>query len=283
MKKFMIVALLLAAAGGVYAQKSELRTMKMKSAILGAEKELAVYLPAGYEDSGKNYPVLYLLHGASDTFQAWPVKGNMKFIADEAIASGMALPMIVVMPDARGEGENNIGKNMGYFNMEGWAYEDYFFNELIPYIDRTFHTKAQKQYRAVAGLSMGGGGTAVYAQRHPDVFSSACALSALIQYNGNNPLLRNTPFVKSVEATDPLRFVREATAEQVKELKSVRWMLDCGDDDSLLDGNIDLFRAMREKKIPVELRVRNGGHNWVYWQVSLPSVLQFISTGFAAD
>jgi len=280
MKKIVIVALLLS-SGAVFAQRSEVQQLKMHSDILGADKELTVYLPAGYETTSERYPVLYLLHGAWGSHTDWAEKGNVKFIADEAIAGGMALPMIIVMPDAKGEDPNLAGKNMGYFNLTGWAYEDYFFRELIPYIEKSFRTKAEKGCRAIAGLSMGGGGTAVYAQRHPEYFSSACALSALVaEPDSRNASRLGADFAEAARKVAPVAFVQNATEAQLAALRTVRWYLDCGDDDALLSGNLEFFLLMREKKVPIELRVRNGGHNWVYWQTALPSVLQFISVGW---
>jgi len=283
MKKIVIVALLLC-SGAAFAQRSSVQQLKMHSDILGAEKEVTVYLPAGYEKSGERYPVLYLLHGAWGSHTDWIEKGNAKFIADEAIAGGTALPMIIIMPDAKGEGPDLAGKNMGYFNLPGWAYEDYFFRELIPHIDKTFRTKAEKGLRAIAGLSMGGGGATFYAQRHPEYFSSACALSALVDEPNSRAASRlGSDFAEAGRKVNPVSFVKNATEAQLAALRSVRWYFDCGDDDHLIVGNLTLFLLMREKEVPMELRVRNGGHNWVYWQTALTPVLQFISTGFAAE
>ena len=272
---------MLLCAVAVMGQAGKVQNLKMQSKVLGAEKEFTVYLPAGYEKSGESYPVLYLLHGAWGKNTDWTETGNAKFIADEAIASGVALPMIIVMPDARGEGQDLAGKNMGYFNYPGWAYEDYFVKEFVPYIDKSFRTKSEKRYRAIAGLSMGGGGTTVYAQRHPELFSSACALSAAVDIPRSLSRL-GEQYIEQAKALDPTAFVQNALADQVAKLRSVRWMFDCGDDDRLIEGNLRLYQAMREKGIPVELRVRNGGHNWVYWQTALTPVLQFISIGFAS-
>jgi S-formylglutathione hydrolase FrmB len=256
----------------------------MHSAILGADKPFTVYLPEGYENSGRRYPALYLLHGAWGNNTDWTAKGNAKTIADEAIASGAALPMIIVMPDARGEGADFGGKNMGYFNLSGWAYEDHFFKEFIPHIDKTFRTKAEKRYRAVSGLSMGGGGAAVYAERHPEAFSSACPLSGLLdETHGSRVERLGEIFVSAAKETNPTRFVLNATTAQVEALRSVRWLFDCGDDDYLFEMSINMFLAMKAAGVGAELRVRNGAHNWVYWQTALPTTLQFISTGFASE
>ncbi len=274
MRKIVLSLLALCTVIGTTAQqRQESRVVEatMKSELLGREKPYLIYLPAGYDENPtRKYPVLYLLHGASDTHTAWRDKGQMKIITDEHIEAGLTLQMIVVMPDARGEGENNTGKNMGYFNQEGWPYEDHFFTEFIPYIEKTYRIIGDKKHRAVAGLSMGGGGSAGYAQRHPEMFSSACPLSGALAGMGRNSATGSH--------TD---FVNNATPEQVETLKSVRWYVDCGDDDFLWQANIDFYRAMKEKGIPLQYRTRNGGHNWEYWQTALPSVLTFISIGFS--
>jgi enterochelin esterase-like enzyme len=272
MKKILLslfaASLVFGAAAQNRTSQSRVVEATMKSELLGVEKPYLVYLPAGYDENPTlKYPVLYLLHGASDTHTAWRDKGQMKLITDEHIEAGLTLPMIVVMPDARGESENNMGKNMGYFNQEGWPYEDHFFAEFIPYIEKTYRIIGDKKHRAVAGLSMGGGGSVGYAQSHPEMFSSACPLSGALAGMGG--------------ASSHVDFVKNATPEQIAALKSVRWYVDCGDDDFLWQANIDFYRAMREKQIPLQYRTRNGGHNWEYWQTALPSVLTFISIGFS--
>ncbi len=273
MKKILLSLLAVVAAIGVQAQSRVVEAM-MKSQLLGVEKPYLVYLPDGYDTSGKSYPVLYLLHGASDTHTAWRDKGVMQLITDEHTEAGMTLPMIIVMPDARGEGENNMGKNMGYFNQAGWPYEDFFFTEFIPYIEKTYRIAGDKKHRAVAGLSMGGLGSAGYAQKHPDMFSSACPLSGAL-----GGMSRDNSAEK--RGNSPVGFVENATPEQVAALKTVRWYVDCGDDDFLWLANVEFFRLMKEKGIPLQYRMRNGAHNWEYWQTALPQVLTFISTGFS--
>ena len=124
----------------------------MKSDLLKMERNYAVYLPPDYDTSERSYPVLYLLHGSGDDHTGWVQFGEVAHIADAAIAKGSATPMIIVMPDAQ------TGK-LGYFNQVNWPYEDHFFEEFIPHVEKTYRIKGQKRYRAIAGLSMGGGGS----------------------------------------------------------------------------------------------------------------------------
>ncbi len=128
---------------------------------------------------------------------------------------------------------------------------------------------------------MGGGGTTAYAQRHPDQFSAACPLSALMADSASG-LRGNEPFIRSVQETSPIAFLETMTAEQAAQLRTVRWRVDCGDDDFLWEDNIRFYTLMRRNAIPLEFRMRDGSHTWRYWSSALPEVLTFISSGFGA-
>ena len=141
--------------------------LSLPSKILKMDRKFAVYLPPDYETSGRSYPVLYLLHGGGDDQTGWVQFGEVLTITDKAIRDGIATPMVIVMPDA------NTGRR-GYFNdVKGeWRYEDFFFTELMPFVEKKYRIKGEKRFRAVAGLSMGGG-SFIYALHHPEFFSSA--------------------------------------------------------------------------------------------------------------
>jgi enterochelin esterase-like enzyme len=254
--------------------------LTLESAILKMDRKYSVYLPPDYETSNRSYPVLYLLHGSGDDQTGWVQFGEVGYIADKAIKEGKSTPVIIVMPDA------NTGRR-GYFNtIRGdFQYEDFFFKELLPFIEKTYRTRSEKQYRAVAGLSMGGGGTIIYALHHPEKFSSACPLSASIRRQSDT---RNRQSADTVglrpEQIDSFRKQLDAfyLVENIPDAQKnqVRWYIDCGDDDALSEGNSLLHIAMRTKGIPHEFRIRNGAHNWTYWREALPEVLDFISQGF---
>ena len=283
MKKISFLLFWLSASSVLMAQNGKVfDNLSMPSKILKMERKYAIYLPPDYETSQRSYPVLYLLHGGGDDQTGWVQFGEVLNIAGKAINEGKATPMIIAMPDA------NTGRR-GYSNdVTGeWRYEDFFFEEFMPYIEKTYHIKAEKRYRAVSGLSMGGNGTFLYALHHPELFAAACPLSA-----GTGPL--NLEELKK-------RFVRDSTNVSDAELEKyyqkqsvlelinnmpddqrddVRWYIDCGDDDFLFEGNSLVHIAMRKKEIPHEYRVRDGAHNWTYWRESLPEVLRFVSMSF---
>ncbi len=256
--------------------------LSLKSEILQSERKFAIYLPPDYETSERSYPVLYLLHGAGDDHSGWIQFGEVLHIADKAIREGKATPMIIVMPDAQ------TGQR-GYFNsIDGkWRYEDFFFEELIPYVEKTYRIKAEKRFRAVSGLSMGGGGSFMYALHHPEMFSSACPLSA---YAGPLTVEELKARLaqggeKHSEADIQAYFERHNAISLInslkaEELRSIRWFIDCGDDDFLYEGNALAHIALHKKDIPHEYRVRDGRHNWTYWRASLPMVLEFVSDAF---
>ena len=276
----MLLAIALVVAVGVSAQ-SRLIECKMESKLLGAVKEYSIYLPDGYDKSDRSYPVLYLLHGANGTHTSWPTSGNAKRIIDGVIKEGRSVPMVIVMPDASGEGKDHNGLNFGYFDQTNWPYERHFIEEFIPYIESTYRIKADKRTRAIAGLSMGGYGTMFYTMRHPELFSSACPISARMSgtpYNKNRSY--TDEYITTLDSLAGVKIAQSLSDEQIAALRQVRLRVDCGDDDYLFDGNVDFVRALRSHKIPVEFRVRDGGHSWIYWQTALPDILTYVSIGF---
>ena len=257
--------------------------LTIKSSILKMERKFAVYLPPDYETSDRSYPVLYLLHGMGDDQTGWIQFGEVLRITDAAIKDGSATSMIIIMPDAN-------TKKVGYFNsIEGdWNYENFFFEELMPMVEKAYRIKSEKRFRAIAGLSMGGGGSFMYALHRPDLFSSACPLSAYVgplsienfnmQLQRTNSKITDKAKIQSYfENHNAVSLIENTPTDK---LKSVRWFIDCGDDDFLYEGNSLVHIALRKKELPHEYRVRNGGHSWTYWRASLPEVLKFVSEAF---
>src|SRR5436190_4178891 len=114
--------------------------LSMSSKILKMDRKYAVYLPPGYESSERSYPVLYLLHGGGDDQTGWVQFGEVQNVTDKAIKEGNATPMIIVMPDA------NTGRR-GYSNdvTNTWRYEDFFFQEPMPCVEKTYRVKTDKR------------------------------------------------------------------------------------------------------------------------------------------
>jgi len=273
----------------LFAQESKVfDSLSFESKILNKQKTYAIYLPPGYETSGRKYPVLYLLHGGGGNQRNWIVEGNVRQTADKAIHDGEAVAMIIVMPDA----ENTFYMN----NASGkYQFEDFFMKELIPYIEKTYRCLAEKKYRAIAGLSRGGFGALLYAIHYPQIFSSCAALSAGVRTDAEINAMPLKDFndryrmvfgdlkdgdkrITDFYNQNSILYLVERMPEAQK--KEVRFYLDCGDDDFLYKGNSLLHIAMRDLNIPHQFRVRDGEHNWAYWRTGLPAVLQFVSESF---
>ena len=273
---FLILSFYNAQNGRVFDQ------LTLDSKILNGERKYAIYLPPDYESSKRDYPILYLLHGAGDDHTGWVQYGEVLQIADKEINVGNSTSMIIVMPDAQ------TGKK-GYFNSfsEKWNYEDYFIEEFIPFIEEKYRVKSEKKYRAIAGLSMGGGGSFVYALHHPEMFASACPLSAYLGELDFDSFyasfLKNQKDVNRERLLDYFKnhnVISLITTGDIQKINSVRWYIDCGDDDYLFEGNSLVHLNMRKRNIKHEYRVRDGKHNWTYWRESLSDVLIFVSKGF---
>ncbi len=265
--------------------QSKVETHSLQSKVLGAEREYSIFLPKSYEtDTNRKYPILYLLHGMTDTHKAWVDRGHIKDVMDQLVASGEAVEMIIVSPNAGGRFEE--GHWNGYFDMPGWKYETFFYTELLPHIESTYRVIGDKAHRAVSGLSMGGGGATGYGQKHTELFSSVYAISALMSIPKQGAAQPREPgdklaiLTQSVIDNSCVKYVEEADEERKTQLRSVKWFVDCGDDDFLLDRNIEFFHAMRKADIPLEFRVRDGGHTWEYFHSALYTCLPFVSRNF---
>ncbi len=249
----------------------------------------SIYLPDSYETSNRNYPVLYLLHGFTGNHCDWVEKGQVKFIADDLITQGKADEMIIVMPDAG---------NSWYVNhFDGSnSYETMFFEELIPYIESTYRISKGREQRAIAGLSMGGFGTLIYALRHPDTFILAFAMSPAVWSGEEIDKMPSTDYKRYFGTMfGPMKdSLRQSTATRwaeydilslvnhfpEKEKDKLNLYITCGDDDFLFEGNANLWMAMRKNKIKMEFRVQNGSHTWGYWRDALREALPVASGYF---
>ncbi len=263
-------------------------TQIVKSAILGKNVAYSVYVPADYETSSRTYPVVYLLHGYTDDNTGWLQFGEINRYADQAIADGTIPPMIIIMPN---------GDSSWYINSYDGKekYEDFFVKEFMPAVEKTWHIKAEKKYRGIAGLSMGGYGTLIYSLKYPELFAAAAPLSAAVfdddamvttadnrydaifgQLYGRN-LKGKDRLNENWYNNSVLKIVEQKSAD---DLKKVRYWIDCGDDDGLTIGNSLLHIALFDKKVPHEYRVRDGAHSWTYWRTGITDALHFIGNSF---
>lgn len=289
MKKAFLSVTLLFGVLTLFSQGKTLESLSVQSKILGRAVKYSIYLPSGYEASQRRYPVLYLLHGYSDDETGWAQYGEVDKIAGETMAKGDATQMIIAMPDAGVTWYINdaAGKT---------KYEDFFIKEFIPLIDSLYNTRNKKEFRAVAGLSMGGYGSLIYGMKHPQLFAACAPLSAAVwndehivsvpakdwkTYKFNE--LYGSDLEGKGRLTDSwyknsiLKIVAVTPAEI---LNTVRFYIDCGDDDFLIQGNMDLHSLLISRKVKHEFRVRDGAHDWGYWRTALPEVLKFVSESF---
>ena len=279
---FISLSVLAQRPGKVIEQKT------LSSAILGRDVRYSIYLPPDYESSERSYPVVYLLHGYTDDNTGWLQFGEIDRYADKAIAEGAIPPMIIVMPN---------GDSSWYINSYDGKekYEDFFIKEFMPSIEKTYRIKAEKHYRGLAGLSMGGYGSLIYSLKYPELFAAAAPLSAAMfddatlvsmpedNYNRTfsqlygRSLKGKDRLTKAWYANSPLKIVEEKSTDA---LRQVRYWIDCGDDDGLSRGNSLLHIALMEKHVPHEFRIRDGGHTWTYWRTGITDALAFIGTSF---
>lgn len=223
----------------------------------GADRRMSVYTPAGYESSGRRYPVLYLLHGMGGDENAWVELGRAAQILDNLIASGDAEPMIVVMPNgnisedaAPGEGTKGLTQPVFYLPqcMDG-GFET-SFPEIITHVDRNYRTIADRKGRAVAGLSMGGFHAKNISREYPDTFDYVGLFSAAINAMTDSPVYRNAD---------------SKLARQMELHPSLYWIA-IGTDDFLYNDNTAYRRQLDKAGYPYVYHETDGGHVWKNWR-----------------
>jgi len=238
-----------------------------------SEREYGIYLPGSYKsDTLRLYPVLYLLHGGGDSHTDWERRNHLSQLVDSLIGSGTIDDMIIVCPEA------NQG-HMMYFNATtpDWRYEDYFFRELIPYIESHYRVRSDKGGRAVAGFSMGGGAATVYGVHHPEMFSMVYDISGY-QRAQQLDFLRNDPSAswrqQVIDDNNPIVRIGRLSDDEVKSLRKVDWKVAVGDNDFTLEANMDLVKMLRERNVACAMYVDEGGHDMRWVSAVLGDVLK---------
>lgn len=265
-----------------------IESLEFKGSILNYPVKYSVYLPEDYNTSQRNYPVIYLLHGSSDDENAWIQFGEINRYLDESIEKSDFPQTIVIMPDAKLTWYCNDAENKN-------AWRDMFIKEFIPTIEKNYRIRAKKEFRAIAGLSMGGFGALSIALSNPDLFSVCVPMSAALYTKEDIINMSNDGYANRFgnisglglkgedrintkwKEIDPFVLIEKVPVEKIN---SIRFYFDCGDKDRLLKGNMFMHLRMQELDIKHEFRVRSGNHNWSYWRSGLTEELKFIGESF---
>ncbi len=232
------------------------------SPTLGMDRRLTVYTPAGYETSGKRYPVFYLLHGMGGDENAWSELGRAAQILDNLIAQGKAEPMIVVMTNGNAAlqaapGESSLGFAAPDMNlpktMEG-SFETHF-PEVVKFIDKNYRTVKNKKSRAIAGLSMGGFHSMHISKQYPDMFDYVGLFSAAIMPD------------KKVKS--PIYDDLEAKLKTQFDKKPALYWIAIGNTDFLFKANEEYRKMLDEKGYKYTYYETPEGHIWKNWRIYL--------------
>lgn len=232
------------------------------SPTLGMDRRLTVYTPAGYETSGKRYPVFYLLHGMGGDENAWTELGRASQILDNLIAQGKAEPMIVVMTNGNAAlqaapGESSLGFAAPSMQlpktMEG-SFEQHF-PEVVKFIDKNYRTIKSKKSRAIAGLSMGGFHSMHISKQYPDMFDYVGLFSAAIMPGADV----KSPIYEDLEGKLKTQF----------DKKPALYWIAIGDKDFLYNANKDYRKMLDDKGYKYAYYETSEGHIWKNWRIYL--------------
>jgi enterochelin esterase family protein len=216
-----------------------------------------VYAPPGYQhDAAKRYPILYLLHGSGDNDSHWILLGRANVIADNLLADGHAVPMLIVMPDGHLL-DRSREREKGDRARSREAFEKDLLQCVVPLVESNYRVQPGVQHRAIAGLSMGGGQSLGVGLAHLDQFAWIGAFSAGI--STDDPVLVR------------LRADPGVANQQIKLL----WIA-IGKDDFLLARNRDFVKALDELKIRHRYQETAGSHAWGVWRGYLAEFLPLL-------
>ncbi len=231
-------------------------TISYPSKTIGNTRQALIYTPPGYSKR-KKYPVLYLLHGIGGDKKEWLTGGNPQLILDNLYAQGKVEPMIVIMPNGRAmKDDRSIGNIMAPDKVQAFAtFEKDLLNDLIPYVDKHYTVFTDKNHRAIAGLSMGGGQSLNFGLGNLDKFAWVGAFSA-------------APNTKQ-----PAELVPDADAAR-KQLKLL-W-ISCGASDGLLSFSKRTHDYLVEKNVPHIYYIEPGVHDFKVWKNGLYMFSQLI-------
>ena len=236
-----------------------------ESPTAGLTRRLTVYTPAGYETSGKEYPVLYLLHGIGGDENAWSELGRAAQIMDNLIAQGKAEPMLVVMTNGNISEEACPGETSNGFlvptmmlpkTMEG-SFET-AFPDVVKFIEKTYRVKKDKAHRAIAGLSMGGFHSLFISINNPDLFDYIGLFSAAVDQQQADP----NGFPNIYEN-------RNGKIDQLFSKNPKLFWIGIGKTDFLFKNNNELRAYLDSKKHKYTYLETDGGHIWRNWRIYL--------------
>lgn len=232
------------------------------SPALGGSRRMTVYTPAGYNVSeDKEYPVLYLLHGMGGDEDAWVELGRAVQILDNLIASGKAMPMIVVMPNgnalkkaAPGFTEEGLYIPEGSHSVDPALSFEKAFPEIIKFVEDNYKAKKSKEARAIAGLSMGGGHAWRISMNMPEAFDYVGLFSPAVRWNGSG--------VEEGNPDDQL--ISRLSAQFAGSPRY--YLIAIGEDDFLMDINNSYRKLLDSQNFPYSYIESKGGHTWDNWR-----------------
>ena len=231
-------------------------TIRYRSQTVGTTRKAKVYTPPGYQKSIK-YPVLYLLHGIGGDENEWLNGGTPQIILDNLYAQGKIEPMIVVMPNGRAMKEDsNNGNIMAPDKVQAFAtFEKDLLNDLIPYIEKNYATLTDREHRAIAGLSMGGGQSLNFGLGNLDTFAWVAGFSS-------------APNTKLPQELVP-------NPEAAKNKLKLLW-ISCGDKDGLLPFTQRTHDYLFQNNVPHIFYLESGYHDFKVWKNGLYMFSQFL-------
>ena len=237
----------------------EVRAVWYDSPTLGAKRRMMIYLPPGYEESRQRFPVFYLLHGSGGDETVWLEQGRAAQVLDNLIASGKAVPMIVVMPNGNVDEQaasnmsalGNVQPTFAHKNWMDGTFEQ-SFSDIMNWVDKNYRTRTGKRYHAIAGLSMGGYHSLYISANQPDDFAYVGLFS---------PAISRMDQGKCTIYDD----LEGKLVNQFKQRPKVYW-LGIGEKDFLYKDNAEFRKLLDKNRLRYTYHESGAGHEWANWR-----------------
>lgn len=226
--------------------RGKVETVEYDSKSVGTRRKMVVYTPPGMKKDRK-LPVLYLLHGIGGTEREWLDGGKANVILDNLLADGKIQPMIVVMPNGRAQANDRAEGDVFRSAPAFGVFDHDLFGSILPFIEANYPVLGDRDHRALAGLSMGGGQSLNFGLTNPERFAWVGGFSSAPNTRSPDILVH-----------DPAR---------LKDMRLI-W-LSCGDKDGLLRISQALHEFLKEKSVPHVWQLDSGGHDFQVWKANL--------------
>lgn len=243
----------------------EVRTVYYYSNVEEGWRPVMIYTPAGYNDGNDTYPVVYIQHGGGEDHRGWMEQGRTAEIMDNLINAGKAVPMIVVSSNSNVQSRSG-GMGGGYSWQGMQTFRSEIIDNIIPFVEKNYRVKKDRKYRAMCGLSMGGGQSFYIGLRSPEVFSNVGVFST--------GMFGGISGAQNIDLENEVPGILTETDKFNSNFDV--FFITCGEQDPRIQHTRNIVAKMQDAGVKVKFNSYPGDHEWQVWRKSLHEFAQYL-------